>query len=65
MNESDDLIACIYSADAAILDDNETWNMHMNSYKMDWIQVLREFDFINDKNKFFNYVNAKHQEECE
>jgi len=29
---------------------------------MEWIQVPREFDFINDKNNFFNYVNIKHQE---
>lgn len=32
---------------------------------MNWISVPREFDFINNKNKFFNYVNMKWNEEYE
>ena len=64
-NKYNDLISFIDSADTTTLKDDEIWNPHVNSCKMDWAQMPREFDFMDNSSKFLNYANTKFQEEYE
>ena len=63
VTEANDLSAFIDSTDREILNENRVWSAFTHSFKTQWLTTAKEFDFINDKVKFLNYVNTKFEEE--
>ena len=49
--------------DRAMLSDEEVWNAFTYSFKLLWLNIAKELDFMNDKTKFLNCVNTKFEEE--